>query len=112
MESWREHGDWNLSVENCQWAVGPSVHSREGGMCVLGPSPSSSHHGREGLTQRASFVGETARGRRLVGAAWAEEWAALLGCHHTPGGLKMCWCLPRTRWGPWQKGLLDHLESL
>ena len=48
-------------------------------MGVLGPSPSSSHHGHEGLIQRASFVGETARGGRLVGSSLGRRVGCTVG---------------------------------
>lgn len=77
-------------------------------MCWGGP-PSCSHHGHEGLLQRASFVGETTREDRLAEEAWTAEWAALFRCHCSPGG-------PRGRAGvcpgPQQKGLPGHLEAL
>lgn len=100
-----------MSVENCQCDVGPSPHSREGGVYVpvLGGSPLMLSSWHEGLPQRASFVGETTREDRLVEAAWAAEWAALFRCHCSPGG-------PRGRAsvcpGPRQKGLPGHLEAL
>lgn len=33
-ESWRELGDWSISLEKCQCAVSPSPHAKEEGVCV------------------------------------------------------------------------------
>lgn len=106
-ESWREVGDWGTSLENCQFCeFQPSLQRGRGmHMCVCG--------GGVFLRQVwASFVGDTANKERLAEAAWAAEWVVLIRVELHPAGPGLCWCLPRTKWGPGRKSWPGHLAVL
>lgn len=73
-ESWREPGDWSISLENCQGTVSPSPRAKEEDVCVMWT-------GRRGRESHAVCSEDcVCQWNSSRGEAAEAAWASRRGC--------------------------------